>query len=65
MTPRYGPCEPAELRARMARAVASLGQNEVRKIVEEQGKVEVTCEFCKETIELREHELTAAAANAV
>lgn len=39
---RYGPCEPDALRDRMLRAVASLGEAEVRSIIEEQGKVEVS-----------------------
>ena len=38
---RYGPCDPEELQNRMMRAVAALGEAEVRSILEEQGKIEV------------------------
>ena len=38
---RYGPCEPADLQDRMRSAVALLGEQEVRTIIEEQGKIEV------------------------
>jgi hypothetical protein len=33
---RYGPCEPEALQERMKRAVALLGEAEVKKLVEEQ-----------------------------
>ena len=49
--PTYGPCGRAHLRERMLRAVALLGREEVEDIVEEQGHVEVTCEFCRECIQ--------------
>lgn len=38
---RYGPCEPEDLKQRMRSAVASLGEVEVRSILEEQGMIEV------------------------
>ena len=38
--PRYGPCDPEDLRNRMKRAVATLGSAEVRSILEEQGVIE-------------------------
>ena len=60
MTPEYGPCEPNDLRERMLRAVASLGKEEVDKILAEDGQVEITCEFCKTTTVLKEDELTLA-----
>jgi len=44
LTPKYGPCEASALRDRMASAVAALGETEVKDIIEEQGKIEVTCE---------------------
>jgi molecular chaperone Hsp33 len=59
LTPRFGPCEAAELRGRMASAVAALGEAEVKSILEEQGKVEVTCEFCKDTYSFEEDEIMA------
>lgn len=61
-TPQYGPCDPADLRDRMLRAVASLGKAEVEKILSEDGQVEVTCEFCKETTVLKQDDLTKAQA---
>lgn len=33
---------------------------EVESIIEEQGKVEVTCEFCKDTVVFSEDELLSA-----
>lgn len=57
LTPSFGPCEPSELRERMASAVAALGREEVQSILEEQGKVEVTCEFCKDTYHFYEEEI--------
>uniref|UniRef100_A0A7S0S3N7 Uncharacterized protein n=1 Tax=Chlamydomonas leiostraca TaxID=1034604 RepID=A0A7S0S3N7_9CHLO len=60
LTPAYGPCESEALKQRMIRAVASLGANEVRSIVEEQGKIEVTCDFCNETMVLPEQQVMAA-----
>ena len=44
----------------MLRAVASLGKEEVDKILAEDGQVEITCEFCKTTTVLKEDELTLA-----
>jgi len=60
MTPEYGPCEPTELRGRMLRAVASLGKEEVAKILAEDGQIEITCEFCKVTSVLKEADLAKA-----
>lgn len=57
LTPRYGPCSADELRGRMASAVATLGETEVRSILEEQGKIEVTCEFCRDTFDFEEDEI--------
>lgn len=42
---RYGPCDPNDLKDRMASAVALLGKDEVQSIIQEQGKIEVTCEY--------------------
>ena len=58
--PKYGPCDGEELRGRMMRALASMGKAEIEDIIEEQGKVEVTCEFCKDTIVFTEEELLTA-----
>lgn len=54
LTPKYGPCEVEDLRGRMKRAIAMLGQTEVQSILEEQGELEITCEFCKETYKMTE-----------
>jgi molecular chaperone Hsp33 len=59
-TPSYGPCDVAELRVRMMRALASMGKDEIQSIIEEQGKVEVTCEFCKDAVTFTEAELLGA-----
>lgn len=59
-TPSYGPCDPTELRGRMMRALASMGKEEIQSIIEEQGKVEVTCEFCKDAVVFTQDELLGA-----
>lgn len=41
--PAYGPCDPESLKQRMMRAVASLGKDEIRSIMEDEGKIEVGC----------------------
>lgn len=45
---------------RMIRAVASLGEAEVRDIQKEHGKIEVTCDFCNETFVLPEAQVLEA-----
>jgi molecular chaperone Hsp33 len=55
LTPSFGPCGQESLEGRMKRAVAALGAEEVASIVAQEGKVEVTCEFCQETLVL-DHE---------
>ena len=44
----------------MLKAVASLGREEAMKIIEEDGKIEVTCEFCKEDLVFNEEEIEKA-----
>jgi molecular chaperone Hsp33 len=61
--PTYGPCEENLLRAKMERAVLALGAEEMQRIHGEQGKLEVTCEYCVTTIELDAEALLAAAAS--
>ena len=39
---RYGPCEIADLQERMKRAVALLGEEEVKNIMRDEGKIEVS-----------------------
>jgi len=60
LAPAYGPCEKADLRARMVRAVALLGADEVRDIVATQGGLEVRCEFCRDVELFGEEEVLAA-----
>ena len=43
----------------MKRAVASLGTEEVTEILEEQGHVELTCDFCKLTVQFPRDEVLA------
>ena len=43
----------------MKKAVAALGADEVKDIVREQGMIEVTCEFCKQTYQFGEAEVMA------
>lgn len=58
--PLYGPCNGEELKGRMISSVVLLGRREVESILEEQGKVEVHCEFCRETFDFEETEVMAA-----
>jgi molecular chaperone Hsp33 len=44
----------------MMRALASMGKDEIQSIIEEQGKVEVTCEFCKDAVTFTEADLLGA-----
>eukprot|EP00199_Chlamydomonas_sp_CCMP681_P006711 CAMPEP_0119109012 /NCGR_PEP_ID=MMETSP1180-20130426/16775_1 /TAXON_ID=3052 ORGANISM="Chlamydomonas cf sp, Strain CCMP681" /NCGR_SAMPLE_ID=MMETSP1180 /ASSEMBLY_ACC=CAM_ASM_000741 /LENGTH=282 /DNA_ID=CAMNT_0007094705 /DNA_START=175 /DNA_END=1023 /DNA_ORIENTATION=+ len=60
ITPRFGPCESESLKERMVRAVVALGEKEVKSIVEEQGHVEVTCDFCSETYQFTEEQMMQA-----
>ena len=60
LTPTYGPCEPADLRARMVRAVALLGEDEVKDIITTQGGLEVRCEFCRDVCTFGEEEVLGA-----
>ena len=56
--PRYGPCDAAALKARMLTAVASLGREDARALLEERGgNVEVRCEMCAEAYEFGEEEV--------
>ncbi|KAL6759151.1 heat shock protein Hsp33 [Haematococcus lacustris] len=57
LTPQYGPCEEEALRKRMIAAVAYLGEKEVKDIAAEQGHVEVTCDFCKQTYQFKEEQI--------
>uniref|UniRef100_A0A7S0WSZ3 Uncharacterized protein n=1 Tax=Pyramimonas obovata TaxID=1411642 RepID=A0A7S0WSZ3_9CHLO len=57
-TPVYGPCGAVHLRPRMLKAVASIPPNEILETIDEVGSMEVTCEFCKETIQFSKEDLT-------
>lgn len=56
--PCYGPCESGALKQRMKKAVSTLGMAEVKKIIEEEGKIEVNCEFCQETVVFSEADIS-------
>ncbi|CAL5221871.1 g4134 [Coccomyxa viridis] len=58
--PRYGPCEADSLKERMKRAVALLGEKEVQSIMRQEGKIEVSCDFCRETYTFGEQEVMDA-----
>jgi molecular chaperone Hsp33 len=49
--PSYGPCDAADLETRMRRAVVALGKTELQTIYEQEGRLQVTCEFCKISLE--------------
>ena len=60
---KYGPCEvdgEGGLKERMARALALLGEQEAAELIEKEGKVEMTCEFCNEVLEFGRAEVDAA-----
>ena len=59
MAPSYGPCEVDDIKKRMRRAIATLPPAEVDDILEEQGKVELTCEMCKVVASWTREELEA------
>ena len=50
LRPRYGPCDLDNLKERMGRAVVSLGKADAHQLAREQGAVQVSCEFCQETV---------------
>lgn len=55
--PRFGPCDISELKDRMMRAVACLGSSDLQQLLDEQGHVEVRCEFCAEVLRFGKTEL--------
>lgn len=48
----------------MKRAVAALGEGEAAKLMAEQGKIEVTCQFCADTYQFTESEIEPTAQQA-
>lgn len=44
----------------MKQAVAALGEEEVARLVREEGKIEVTCQFCNDTYHFNESEIADA-----
>lgn len=44
----------------MKKAVAALGEEEVERIVREEGKIEVTCQFCNDTFNFDDVEIEEA-----
>eukprot|EP00850_Spirogloea_muscicola_P024211 SM000485S16495 [mRNA] locus=s485:6689:8442:- [translate_table: standard] len=56
--PQFGPCSVENLRPRMLRAIGSLGADDVRTLLDEQGgTIEVRCEFCAEVVHFQEDDL--------
>lgn len=62
LEPKFGPCDPEDLKQRMKRAVALLGAEEVKDIMEKEGKIEVKCEFCNNMYQFEEDEVMAVIA---
>ena len=54
---RYGPCNTADLSQRMVNTLKLLPVTEIRSILEEQGQVEMQCDFCKELVQFSEEDL--------
>ena len=55
-------CHPVEYkcycsRERVAKALVSMGPDELRSLIEEQGKAELTCQFCDAVYEFSQEEL--------
>lgn len=48
------------VQSRMKRAVAALGRDEVTDILEQEGKIEVNCNFCNETFEFGQADVESA-----
>lgn len=57
VVPSFGSCFVEELAPRMLRAVELLGSEDVRSLLQEQGHVEVRCEFCAEVVRFQEKDL--------
>eukprot|EP00271_Cylindrocystis_brebissonii_P010229 TRINITY_DN26363_c0_g1_i1.p1 TRINITY_DN26363_c0_g1~~TRINITY_DN26363_c0_g1_i1.p1 ORF type:complete len:441 (-),score=68.43 TRINITY_DN26363_c0_g1_i1:508-1830(-) len=65
VVPHFGLCDVEDLRPRMLRAVESLGAADVKSLLEEQGHVEVRCEFCAEVVRFQEGDLSSVLAPAL
>eukprot|EP00899_Mesostigma_viride_P012064 jgi/Mesvir1/20859/Mv07946-RA.1 len=63
--PTYGPCEVAQLEERMRRSLALLGKEELEKLMQEQGHLEMTCEFCRHSAQFGLDDLKAVLEQAV
>ena len=62
MVPRYGPCVEEDIRSRMERACVSLGEAELKRIIEKAEKLEVRCELCCITLQLDAQKVLTRAA---
>ena len=63
LEPRYGPCTiegEGGLRERMLRAVTLLGEEDAYQVIEEQGQLEVRCDFCAEKLQFGRDEVASA-----
>ncbi|GAB5367592.1 hypothetical protein AAMO2058_001244000 [Amorphochlora amoebiformis] len=58
LKPKYGPCEETNLEERMMRAIAALGKEEAVKLLDENdGIVEIRCDFCAHTKQFDREEI--------
>lgn len=57
LSPRYGPCGKEDMEKSMLSILAALGKEELDRILEEEGKVEIRCEYCNEQFEFDEYDL--------
>jgi molecular chaperone Hsp33 len=53
----YGPCNTKDLKGRMVNTLKMLPVTEVRTILEDQGCVEMECDFCREKVVFTEKDL--------
>ena len=54
---------PRLMRARVTRALVSLGREELRALIDEQGEAELTCQFCDRVYHYDRGELEALLAS--
>lgn len=57
LVPEYGPCGPEVIKRKMLGALAALGEDEVQRIIREEGALNVRCEYCQESYDFTEDEV--------
>ncbi|CAD7696082.1 unnamed protein product [Ostreobium quekettii] len=57
LTPRYGPCNPDRILRDLPQVLAAMGEEEVRKVLDEQGCIEARDEFCNECVQVGPEEV--------